>query len=297
MKYDFKDLQTFIAVAKLQSFIKAAQALNISKTAITTRIANLEKKLGIILLARTTRVTSLTTDGKIFLEYCENVIKKVEDLDDFIAAKKEVSGVLKIAIPPYFSRYHIVPYLSEFLSKYPKLKLDIALTENPINIISECFDLQIRIQIPSDENLEISKLMTNKKVVCASPKYLQKHGTPKQPRDLLNHNCIIFGENNIWTFQRHNSRDFINLHDMTGNIKCDNGEIVKELVLCGLGITLKSARDIEEEIAQGKLVALLEDYKIIHQTQFYIVYPQGRYLSPKIKAFVDFFSEKLREEK
>lgn len=295
MKYSLNDIVTFNTVANLKSFTKAAKSLNLSKTVVTTRIGNLEKSLGIILLARTTRDVNLTTDGKIFLDYCQGVIQKISDLDDFLAGQNEVSGILKIAIPPYFSRSHIVPYFAEFLEKYPKLQLDIVLTENPVNIVGESYDLQIRIQIPEEESLEVVKLMTNRKVVCASPKYLAKRGRPLHPRDLLNHNCIIFSENDIWTFKHDTSREFINLHDMSGNIRCDNGEIIKELVLAGIGITLKSVRDIEEEIAAGKLIVLLENYKVIHQTQFYAVFPQGRYSSPKIKAFIDFFRDKLKK--
>jgi DNA-binding transcriptional LysR family regulator len=183
--------------------------------------------------------------------------------------------------------------LKEFTAKYPKLTLDIFLTENNINIVTECFDLQIRIQKPEEEDLEVAKLDTNHKVICASPEYLEKFGIPQYPQDLLSHNCIVFGENSIWKFRHKNTNELIELHDMTGNIKCNNGEIIKELILHGNGITVKSSKDIQEELQNGKIIQLLPDYEVLNETEFYAVYPFRKYISPKTKAFIEFFQEKF----
>ena len=293
MKYDLKDIVTFTTIAKLKSFTKASEALNISKSVVTTRINDFEKAIGMMLLARTTKEVNLTTDGQNFFNYCKAILDKVNSLDDFLDKYKEISGKLRIVLPPYFSRYHIVPYLEEFLQQYPNLKLDIFLTENPVNIIEEGFDLQIRIQIPEEENLEVAKLMMNRKIVCASPKYIVKHGSPKTPQELLNHNCIVFGENSVRKFKHLTKKTITELRDMKGNITCDNGEIIKELTLAGVGITLKSVCDVANEIKEKKLIVLLKDYEAINETMFYAVYPAGRNTSPKIKAFIEFFQKKL----
>lgn len=293
MKYDLKGIITFTNVAKLKSFTRASEALNISKTAVTTRINDLEDSLKMNLLARTTRDVNLTTDGHNFLNHCNALLQKVERLDDFLDSYKGINGSLKIVLPPYFSRYYIVPYLAEFLQQHPNLKLEIKLTENLVNIIEESFDLQVRIQIPTEENLEVSKLMMNRKIVCASPEYLKKHPAPKTPQELINHNCIVFGENTIWKFKQQNKKDIIEISDLKGNIKCDNGEIIKELALSGVGITMKSVCDVEDEIKKKELIVLLKDYEAINETEFYIVYPSGRNSSPKIKAFIEFFQKKL----
>lgn len=295
MQYDLKDLITFTTVATLRSFAGASERLKISKSVVSTRIADLEKSLKLTLLSRTTREVDLTNDGRAFFDYCVSIIKKVEDLDRFLEHGRGVNGVLKLVLPAYFSRYHIVPYLGEFLTKYPDLRLDISLTENPINITYEGYDLQVRIQIPEEEDLEVAELMTNHKIVCASTKYIEKFGEPKKPQDLLKHNCLIFGENNIWSFKHKTSKEIIKLGDLKGNIKCDNGEIIKELVLSGLGITLKSSRDAFEEIKSKKIVVLLPDYEIVNKTQFYAVYPKAKYMSPKVKAFIEFFQKKLEK--
>lgn len=293
MKYDLKDIILFANVAKFKSFARASEILKISKSVVSNRISELEKSLRLSLLVRTTRAVNLTRDGEIFLDYCESIIEKIENLDEFLQGYNGISGTLKLALPPYFSRYHIVPYLKEFLELYPDLKLDIILTENPVDIINKGIDLQVRIQIPEEEDLEVSKLTNNHKVVCASPDYIKRCGEPKKPRDLLQHNCIVFGENDVWQFKSKTTREIIKINDMDGNIKCDNGEIIKELVMFGIGIALKSARDVEDEIKSNKLITLLNDYEIVNKTQFYAVYPSSKYISPKIRAFVDFFQNKL----
>lgn len=297
MRFDLKSIETFVYVAQLKSFVRTAETLNIAKSHITTRINNLEKLAKTTLLARTTREVNLTNEGEEFLTHCKNILSAVEDLENFLNKSKSLEGVLKIAIPPYFSRHHIVPYLKEFLKLYPSLKLDIFLTENPVNLIDEGYDLQVRIQIPEEENLKTEKLMSNKKVICASKEYLKKHGTPKTPEDLLKHNCLIFGENKIWELRNIKTKKITQLRKMSSNIKCNNGEIIKELILAGDGITLKSARDIEDEIKSGKIVVLLPDYEVMHKTWFYAVYPSKKYKSPKIQAFIEFFQDKLKEEK
>ncbi|MDX2082658.1 MAG: substrate binding domain-containing protein, partial [Rickettsiales bacterium] len=240
---------------------------------------------------------NLTTDGQNFLNYCNAILKKVESLDNFLDSSKEINGKLKVVLPPYFSRYHIVPYLKEFLEKFPKLILEITLTENAINIIEEGYDLQIRIQIPEEENLEVAKLMMNKKIICASTDYIIKYGIPKTPQDLHNHNCIIFGENSSWKFKREGKKEIVELNNLKGNIKCNNGEIIKELVLAGLGVAVKSVCDVENEIKEKKLAILLKDYEVVNETEFYAVYPSGRNTSPKIKAFIEFFQKKLLSKK
>ncbi len=294
MKYDLKDLVIFIHVAQLKSFVKTSQVLKISKTVVSSRIISLEKTLKINLLARTTRSVNLTGDGIIFYDYCQSIIEKVDSLDDFMQTYREINGTLKIALPPYFSRYYIVPHLEEFCAKYPELKLDIYATENPVDIITESYDLQVRIQIPEEETLQVTKLMENKKVLCASKEYLTKHQKPKNLEDLKDHNCIIFGENNIWNFRNKKSGKITRISDMKGNIKCNNGEMIKELILNGNGITIKSMVDIQDEIKNGKIITLLNEYDIINKTQFYATYPKARYTSPRVKAFIDFFQEKLK---
>jgi DNA-binding transcriptional LysR family regulator len=180
-----------------------------------------------------------------------------------------------------------------FLQRYPNLKLNVTLSENPINIIEEGFDLQIRIQIPNEENLQVEKLMTNRKAVIASANYVAKHGAPKDVNDLLNHNCIVFGENSTWGFKDKKTNKLTEMRDMKGNITCNNGEIIKELLMADVGITIKSVCDIEQDIADKKLIPLLTDYDVVNETEFYVVYPASKNISPKIKAFVEFFQEKL----
>lgn len=295
MKYelDLQNLITFKYVANLKSFASTAKILKVSRSIITNRISQLENSLGLALFHRTTREVNLTSEGRNFLQYCTDVINKVEKLDEFINYQKSVKGELRIVLPPYFSRYHIVPYLTEFLAKYPDLNLNISLTENPVNIIAEGYDLQVRIQVPEEEDLEVVKLKSNGKIICASKEYVEKYGAPQTPRDLLEHNCIIFGENEVWNLKNKITGEIVSLKDMKGNIVCDNGEIIKELVLSGAGITLKSNCDVHNEIDRGEIVLLLQDWEIINNTRFYIVIPANKFKNAKVNAFIEFFQGKL----
>lgn len=288
MKYELKDLITFSTIAKLKSFSKTAKTLETSKSNITKRINELESDLKMNLIYRTTRDVNLTDSGKKFLKYCNNILEATNNLDDFIDSSSELSGNLKIALPPYYSRHNVVPYLKDFLEKYPNLKLNITLDEDPINIIEKGYDLQVRIQIPDDENLNVTKLSKNSKVLCASPKYLKEKGTPKTPEELANHNCIVFAENQLWQFKKKNGKKITNF-EPNGNIKCNNGEIIKELILSGAGLTIKSDCDIKDEIKSKKIIVLLDEYEVINKTEFYAVFSKSRNESPKIKAFIDFF--------
>lgn len=294
MRYTIEDLKIIGYIGKFKSFSKAAEKMDMKAPNITAKVNGLEERLGYPLFYRTTREVGLTNEGKIIYNLCGKMFKTAEEFDLLLNKTKEVSGTLKIAIPPYFSRNHIVPYFQEFLSKFPKLNLEIICTENPIDLIAEGVDLQVRIQSPEDEDLQVADLMDNEKVVCASPKYLKENGYVAHPRELLNHNCLIFGENKKWEFRKRNDGTIESLSDIRGNIVCDNGELIKELVLAGIGITLKSKKDIEEELESGKLVALLVDYEVINKTKFYIVYPSSKITSPKTKAFIDFYQSKLR---
>lgn len=294
MKYDLKNIETFVYVAKLKNFAKAAETLGISRAGATNRISDLEKVLNASLIHRTTREVSLTNDGADFFKIACSILNEVNKIDYFVQSRNNISGALRIVIPPYFSRNHIVPHLEEFLEEYPNLKLDITLTENPVNITLEGYDLQIRIQIPEEEDLEVEKLSDNHKIVCASPLYIMKHNMPKTPQDLLKHNCIIFGENDVWEFKHKVTGEVVSLKDMSGNIVCNNGEIIKDLVLSGVGVTLKSSKDVEKELKDLSIVKLLPDYEVINKTKFYVVYPHSKYSSPKIKAFIEFFQKKLR---
>jgi DNA-binding transcriptional LysR family regulator len=293
MKYNLRDILIFTHVARLRSFARASEVLGISKTVVSTRVSELEKLLGISLLARTTREVNLTGEGKVFFDYCNSVLEKVENLDEFLYKHKGISGTLRLALPPYFSRYYIVPHLEEFLRKYPDLKLDILLTEKSVNIILEGYDLQIRIHVPEEEGLQVARLMKNYKVICASKEYIDKFGKPQEPQDLLHHNCLLFGEDDTWRFKHKVSNKIIKLDNISGSVKCSDGEIIKDLLLAGVGIAVKSTIDIESEIVLGKIILLLESYEVINETEFYAVYPAGKYISPKVKAFIDFFQEKL----
>ncbi len=289
--YNIKDLETFNYVANLRSFAKASEVLNISRAVVTTRIIELEKILKMTLLTRTTRRVNLTSDGKKFLTFCKSILTEVENLDNFLNQNSGISGVLRMVLPPYFGRYYVAPYLKDFLAKYPNLELEITITDNLINIIDRGYDLQIRNSLPQEKDLKAEKLSDSKKIICATPEYIAMHSHIRTPEDLIKHNFFSLGKNNVLRLRNKITNRFSNIYDLNSNVKCGNVDMVKELVLSSAGVALQSLCYIEKEIKEKKLVTLLDDYEVVNKMTFYAVYPECKYRSPRLEAFINFLRE------
>lgn len=222
---DYLSLLVFEKVAALRSFSKAAKVLNFSQVMVSKLIAKLEAQWGLKLFDRTAHSVSLTCDGQRILESCIIIVQTIQKEEQKYKQSDGLSGTLKIIVPPFFSRYHIVPYLSEFFECYPQIKLDIVLTENKVDLIEQEGHLEIRVDNFEPTKYEQRILFLNPKVICATPAYISRFGAPKTPNDLYLHNCLIFGENRYWrlTDPQNNFYDL----ELSGNIKCNNGEIIK----------------------------------------------------------------------
>lgn len=288
---DILSLRVFEKVAALRSFSKAAHVLKFSQVMISKRIAKLESQWGVRLFERSSKSVELTIDGHRLLKACHHILNTITLETQHIAASSELSGTLKLITPPFFFRPNIVPHLNEFFSRYPQLKLDIILTENHLDLIEHGAHVEIRVGNVEPTPYEQRILCVNSKVICATPDYLARHGTPTCPTDLYHHNCLIFGENRFWRLIGPNRQRYD--LELTGNVRCNNGEIIKELVLSGLGITLKSRRDIETELASGALVDLFPELTIENKTMVYANYPKNVLWEPQITAFLSFLGEQL----
>lgn len=295
IRYVLEDIAVFIYVAQFKSFARAADFLGFSRSVVSSTIAKLEASLELTLFTRTTRVVNLTNDGEVLFKYCSMLMAQLNAFNDLMQYIHGTNGALRITMPLCFGKSYIVPYLSGFLSSHPGLKLEILLTEDPVDILEEGYDLQICAQSPQGEDLEITKLMTNHKVVCAAAQYLEQYGIPTHPKDLLKHNCLIFGENTVWKFRHKITQEIIELRDIQGNIRCNNSEIIKGLLLLNYGITLSSIGDIEDEIKTGKVVCLFPEYNVINEATFYAVYPKAHNIPERVKVFVKFFQKKFEQ--
>ncbi len=292
-------IRIFIKVADLGSFSKAAQVLNLAPSSITRSINKLEAELDVRLFKRSTRALVLTEEGHQFYPRAE---KLLEDADGLISSMQgtrlEPEGSLRISAFEGFGRAFISPLLPEFLSRYPKLKVEIELDNQIVDLNSENVDLGIRIGLPADSNLNARLLLANKTVLCASPRYLEQHGTPIEPEDLAEHNCLILNrdrQRTVWHF-RNSDKDYKKIL-VAGNLTSKGGTPLLEAAINHGGIVLISSWMVRDLINEGKLVQCLPEWQgsLFEESSgvIYAVYQGNKYLKPSLRVFIDFLIEKL----
>ena len=288
------DMSVFIAVIENLSMTKAGDKLGMSPAVISKRIKNLEARLGVRLLNRSTRRMTATEEGLIYYDRCKYIVEEIENTELALSGMKvEPDGILKVSIPASFGRKHIAPVLATFMKRYPNINLQIQLTDKIVDIFEEGLDMAIRIGHIKESNLVARKLSPNQRILCASPDYLKESGTPSQPAELTNHSCLILGPVGVaqqtWQFHRNNKN--INVK-VNGRIVTNNGEVLRDAVLGGLGIAQKSTWDIGQDIKNGTIVEVLEGYKL-ECTDIYALYPHRLHLTSKVRVWLDFLIEQF----
>ncbi|MEZ8386032.1 LysR family transcriptional regulator [Vibrio splendidus] len=286
---NIEHLKLFVRLASTHNISMAGQELGLSPAVASSHISKLEDNLGVRLVHRTTRKVSLTEEGEAFLPHAEEVLSSVD------AAKSAVgvgcdspTGTLRVTASASFGRLHLVPALPGFLERYPGLKVDLRLSDSMVDVVEGGFDIAIRISELKDSTLIARKLATDKRIVCASPDYLIKYGKPATPRDLNDHQCIsLIGLEN-WTFNTESGPKTIKA---SGSFRADNGEALRDAASGGLGITVTSNWCAYEQLKSGQLVQILEDYPLTSEPAIWAVYPSTRLLAPKVRSFIDYFSE------
>ena len=292
-------IRTFIKVADLGSFSKAAQVLNLAPSSITRSINKLEAELDVRLFKRSTRALVLTEEGNQFYRRAD---KLLEDADSLISSmqgtRSEPEGILRISSFEGFGRAFISPLLPEFLKRHPKLKVEIELDNHIIDLNSENVDIGIRIGMPADSNLNARLLLANSTMLCASPSYLEQSGTPIKPEDLLEHNCLVLNrdrQTTHWHFRK--SKTDYKKVSVTGNLSSKGGTPLVEAAINHGGIVLISSWMVKDLISEGKLVQCLPDWQgsLFEGSSgvIYAVYQGNKYLKPSQRVFIDFLVEKL----
>lgn len=286
---NIEHLNLFVRIANTHNISLAGAELGLSAAVASSHINKLEQSLGVRLLHRTTRKVSLTEDGHAFLHHAEDVIASVE------AAKSAVGvgttspvGTLRVTAPASFGRMHLIPALNDFMDAYPNLKIDLKLSDSIVDLVEGGFDVAIRNSELKDSSLIARKLTKDKRILCASPKYIEKYGQPSTPEDLKDHNCITLLNLENWSFS--NGRQ-INSVKVSGNFRTDNGEAIRDACINGLGITINSTWSAYQQLKSGELVEVLPDYSLQSETAIWAVYPSSRQLAPKVRAFIDYVSE------
>lgn len=296
MRDSLSEMSVFAKVVSAGSLSAAARDLGVSTAAVSRRLASLEARLGVRLLNRTTRRIALTDEGTRYHEACTRILAEVEEAEAAAAARRlEPQGVLKVAIPASFGHLHIAPLIPRFAERYPKVQLALSLSDRAVNLIEEGYDLAIQIGALKDSSLAARRLAPNRRVVCASPEYLRKHGTPRTPEDLTRHNCLTTTDFHMnWEYRDPSGRRGV--VRVSGRYACDNWEVLREWALAGLGVALKSTWDVRRHLEDGSLVALLPGYDFATEVSIYAVYPHRRHLPAKTRAFIDFLADSFGPE-
>ncbi|NER78516.1 MAG: LysR family transcriptional regulator [Leptolyngbya sp. SIO1D8] len=286
-------LLIFVQAAKHRSFSEAARQLGMSPSAVSRAVQRLEERLGTRLLHRTTRRLSLSEDGDRFLQSAEQILSDLEEAELSLQRSQSTpSGTLRISLVPSMGRMHIVPALPAFAAQYPELKLDISLSDRRVDLIDDNLDAVVRVGLHPDSSLIMQSLGIACTVVCASPAYLEQHGTPQTPEDLRQHHCINHvipqtGRVRTWQFQKDGEPCEL---EVAGTFTIDHAETATAAAIAGAGIIQFYNFVVGEAIAKGQLVPLLQDYTPLG-VPIAVVYAQKRYLSAKVKAFVAFMQE------
>ena len=281
----------FTKVVESGGFSAAARELNMSKSAVSKHIAKLEDHLGVRLLNRTTRKLSPTEVGATFYERARRIVQDVEETERAVSAlHAEPRGTLRINVPMSFGILHIAPALPDFLSRYPDIKVDMVLNDRVVDLLDEGFDVAIRIARMPDSTLITRKLAPFRQALCATPAYWREHGIPTCPSQLKDHNCLIYSyllSGNEWAFRGPEGKISVKV---SGNIHANSGEALRAAALKGAGVLLSPAFIVKEELISGDLQAVLTEF-CETDLAIYAVYPHNRYLSAKVRAFVDFFAK------
>ncbi|MGO1118794.1 LysR family transcriptional regulator [Rhodovibrionaceae bacterium A322] len=279
----------FVRVVELDGFSAAAREMNLSKSAVSKQVSRLEDRLGVRLLNRTTRKLSLTEAGETYFEGCRRVLDEAE-LADLAVSRlaEEPRGQLKVNASMSFGIAHLAPALGIFLANYPELSVNLSLEDRVIDLVEEGYDLALRIGALDDSSLVARRICAMRSVICASPAYIEKHGAPEHPDDLVNHSCINYTytrDPGVWLFKKGDETRRIRT---SARLSINNGDAIMQAAQSGLGICVEPTFIAGEALRQGKLVRLLPDWELGVDYAMYAVYPARRNLPPKVRVFVDF---------
>lgn len=281
-------MKVFCSVVENDSLAGASRTLNVSPSVVSKQLSGLEDRLGVRLLNRTTRRVSLTEVGSAYYERCKRILADVDEAEIAVSqAHSAPRGLLKLTAPTTFAHRHVAPHLPEFLDRYPEVEVQLMVNDRVVDLVDEGIDLAIRIAQLKDSSLIARKLAVNHRMLVASPDYLKKWGQPATPDQLSDHSLITYAPGNPindWHFMVDNQQKVLRAK---GTLAMNNGDSVLQTVLAGGGLAMLAAFMAGEHVKSGKLVTLLEEY-VREDVPIYAVYPSGRHLSPKVRAFVDF---------
>ena len=282
-------MQVYVAVVEGGSFVQAAERFDTSTASVSRQVAALEEHLGARLLQRTTRRLSMSEPGRAFYERAQQILSDIAETEAVIGHEsRQPTGLLRISVPLSYGLREFARILPEFRARYPGLRLDIHLSDRTVDLVNDSIDVAVRIGASPGLNLIARQISPVPIVVCASPAYLARRGFPQTPDDLTSHETLsysLLATGDTWIFQDKNGTEQSERIDPT--VHANNGDLLRQLALAGGGIISQPLFIVADDLARGALVPLLQDWKI-SEPHVYAVYLSRKFLSPKVRVFIDF---------
>ncbi|MDB5990095.1 MAG: LysR family transcriptional regulator [Herbaspirillum sp.] len=283
------ELAFFVLLAKHANLSATARELDLTPPAVTKRLAMLERRLGVRLVNRTTRRLSLTSEGEIYLAHASRILAEINEMEDLVSSSRATPrGLLRVNAPLGFGRTTLAPLMSEYAKRNPEVEVQLELTDRPVDLVEQGFDLAVRFGELPDTRLSARRILPNRRFLCASPTYLQQHGVPQTLSDLSSHRCIIHRQNDdaygIWRFTRNRKTEVVKVH---GALSSNDGDIVLGWALDGHGLLIRSEWNLVKYLESGQLQLVLPAYKL-PEADLFAFYPSRRNLSARVRTFIDF---------
>lgn len=290
----FQEMRVFVGVVDAGSFVKAADALEMSKAAVSRHVADLEARLGVRLLHRTTRRLSLTDEGQTFHARCRTVLADVDEAEAEITARSgQATGLLKVNVPFSFGLLHLAPLWAEFLARHPQVALDVTLSDRIVDLVEEGYDLAVRIARLPASSLISRRLATTRMRLCASPDYLRVRGVPTHPSEIVRHAVIAYSllaSGEQWEFDGPDGPATVKV---APRMRSNSGDTCRAAALRHLGLVLQPSFLVGPDLRAGTLVEVLPQWRAI-ELGIYAVYPTRRHVAPKVRLLIDFLAQALR---
>lgn len=285
------DMMLFVEVVKAKGFIRAAESIGMPASTLSRRISGLEKSIGLRLLNRTTRRVELTEAGQIYFERCKRIVEEAtlahEQLSDIVA---NPTGVLRVSLPVDFANFYLTELLAEFAEVFPGIQFDFDLTPRLVDLIAEPFDVAIRIGEPAASALIARPLAHLHPLVFASPRYLERNGTPMRPRELIGHECLHMPRATIWRLKSGNQTIQT---EVKGRFTVNSNSMIRGLATLGQGIALMPGQIAADQLANGQLVRILPDWQGASIPVYAIT--ETRLLPAKTQRFIEFLQARLKQ--
>lgn len=293
------DFEFFLQLCRAGSLSGAARELDVSPAATSKRLAGLERRLGVQLVSRNTRTMSLTEAGHIYLEEARAIGARIERLDERLGQTRgrggqALRGTLRINASLGFGRKYMTGLASSFVAEHPEIRIDLALSDHPLDLIGERFDIGIRFGALPDSGLHARRIVAHRRLLAAAPAYLERFGVPRHPDALARHNCLILRQNDeagsVWRFEHDGRRRDVRV---AGNLSSNDGEAVVSWALAGHGIVQRAAWEVVPYLARGELIEVLSDF-VLPRADISAVYHYRQFVPARVRAFIDFFEQRIR---